>query len=334
MRLEARVKMGYYPTPPSVVDRIKTFIEADGRIAIIDPCCGEGLALERLACGFEAETYGIELDEHRAEEARTRLDHVLKCGIEETRITHGCFSCLFLNPPYDWEAEDEDNPSERKEKIFLKDTLRYLRHRGLLIYIIPQRQLTKSIAKIIAYRFEDILIYRFPDEEFKAFKQIVVFGSKKEEPVMNEETYEKLLSVPLSELREFPFEEKPIYKLPISEDVKLFKSMKVDTEILKKEVKNSPLWKKFKELTRVDQSKVERPPLPLHTGHLGLLLANGLLDGVVGEGKERHLVRGKVEKIITRYEELKDKYTEERELESFKVSIKILKQDGEIVTLM
>ena len=33
MRLEARVKMGYYPTPASVVDRVRTFLEFP-RIAV------------------------------------------------------------------------------------------------------------------------------------------------------------------------------------------------------------------------------------------------------------------------------------------------------------
>jgi predicted RNA methylase len=111
MRLEARIKMGYYPTPLPVVDRIRSFIKANERITILDPCRGEGLALERLVEGLEADTYGVELDKHRAEEARTRLKHVLRCGIEEARISHGCFSLMLLNPPYDWETEADEHPS-------------------------------------------------------------------------------------------------------------------------------------------------------------------------------------------------------------------------------
>ena len=37
---------------------------------------------------------------------------------------------------------------------------------------------------------------------------------------------------------------------------------------------------------------------------------------------------------VTKFEEMQDKYVEERQLESFRVSIKILKRDGEIITLM
>ena len=151
---------------------------------------------------------------------------------------------------------------------------------------------------------------------------------------LNEKAYEKLSQIPHIDLGEIPFRDTPTYQLPRGKPVSIFKSTKIDPEVFEKEVKNSPLWKRFKEMTRIDESRMERPPLPLHIGHISLLLANGMLDGVVGEGKEKHIVRGKVEKIVTKYEEMQDKYVEERQLESFRVSIKILRQDGEIITLM
>ena len=336
-RLESRIKMLYYPTPLTTVERIKTFLDfPDYEFTIFDPCTGEGLALQKLCEGTKAKTYGVELDEHRAKEAKGRLNHVLHCGIEETKISNNVFSCLFLNPPYDFETqtEDEVNNSERKEKIFLKDTIRYLQPEGLLICIIQQNQLTKQIAKILSYRFEQFQIYRFQDGEYEAFKQIVLFAVKKKVNSLNDKAYEKLSQIPHVDLVEIPSKDIPTYKLPKSKPVSIFKSTKIDPEVLAREVKNSPLWKRFKEMTRIDESRMERPPLPLHTGHISLLLANGMLDGVVGEGKEKHIVRGKVEKIVTKYEEMQDKYVEERQLESFRVSIKILKQDGEIITLM
>lgn len=332
MRLEARIKLGYYPTPISVVERIKSFIRFTDDNTLFDPCCGEGNALAELAENTSAKTYGIEIDGHRAEEAKTKLHHVLKCGYEQTRISNSCFSCLFLNPPYDWETEDEGN--ERKEKVFLKETMKYLKPKGLLIYIIPQSRLDKSIAKILAYRFERFLVYRFHDEEYEAFKQIVLFAVKKKENNIDEEALSKLIQVPIRELKDFPAKDEPVYELPSSKEIALFKSTIIDEEELVKEVAGSPLWEKFKELARVEEQKLENPPLPLHTGHLGLLLANGCLDGIVGEGEDRHIVKGKVEKIVNKYTELKGEVVEERELETYKVSIKILKQDGEIITLI
>jgi SAM-dependent methyltransferase len=332
MRLMARIKMAYYPTPVSVVERIKTFIRFTDGCTILDPCCGEGNALAKLAEGTNAKTFGIEIDGHRAEGAKTKLHFVLKCGYEQTRISNSCFSCLFLNPPYDWETEDEGN--ERKEKVFLKETMKYLKPKGLLVYIIPQSRLDKGIAKILAYRFENFLTFKFPVEEYEAFKQIVLFAVKKKENGIDEEALAKLIQVPSIELKEIPSKEEPVYELPSSKEIPLFRSTVIDEEELEKEVAQSPLWEKFKELARVEEQKLENPPLPLHTGHLGLLLANGCLDGIVGKGQDMHIVKGKVEKIVNKYTELKGEVVEERELEQYKVSIKILKQDGEIITLL
>ena len=74
--------------------------------------------------------------------------------------------------------------------------------------------------------------------------------------------------------------------------------------------------------------------MPLRTGHLGLLLASGCLDGVVGEGENRHIVRGKVEKVSHTEQECQGDVLIEREIERYRVSIKVLTRDGEIRNLM
>jgi hypothetical protein len=337
MRLEARIKMGYYPTPLSVVDRVRCFLVfPEDNVNFLDPCCGEGLALKNLVKGANATTYGIELDDYRAEQAKDNLDHVLKGSYEDARISNAAFSCLFLNPPYDWDAateSDEDN-SERKERTFLKGTVRYLQPEGLLIYIVPQKGVSRDIAKILSYRFEDFNVFRFPGKEYQEYKQIVLFGAKKQESYLNEKEFDRLKSIPDETLEEIPYSEKPIYGLPSSKPVTLFRSSVIDEAELEKELKSSILWEKLKGYRKYGEKDVERPPLPLHTGHLGLLLASGCLDGIVGEGEDKHIVRGKVEKVSYKQDEYKGDVLIEKEIESHRVSIKILRKDGEIVTLM
>ena len=107
MRLEGQIKMGYYSTPLSIVERVRSFLRFPKETTtILDPCCGEGLAVKGLAEDVEAATYGIELDKKRAEEAKGNLDYVLPFGYEEVRITNNAFSILWLNPPYDFERID------------------------------------------------------------------------------------------------------------------------------------------------------------------------------------------------------------------------------------
>lgn len=326
--------MGYYPTPLGVVERISSFLEfPQDNMNLLDPCCGEGLALKKLAEDFKTTTYGIELDEYRVKQAKSNLDHVIKGSYEDAKISNNAFSCLFLNPPYDWETSFDDN-SERKEKTFLKGTVKYLKPSGTLIYIIPQHRLTEDIAKILSYRFEDFNTFKFPDNDYKNFKQIVLFGSKKRKSWVNECDFEKLEAIHRKELPEIPYSKEPRYKLPSSGRVQLFCSSLIDEKELEKEMEKSVLWQKFNGYGEMNGNDLGRPPLPLHTGHLGLLLANGCLDGVVGEGEDKHIVRGKVEKVTHKFEEYKENTLIEREVEKYKVSIKLLKKDGEILNLM
>lgn len=143
MRLEAEIKMGYYPTPLSVVERVRSSLRfPEDNANLLDPRCGEGLALRGLKGDAKATTYGIELDECKAEEAKTNLDHVIKGDYEDARISNNVFSCLFLNPPYDWGIPDDEG-NERKEKTFLRGTVRHLQPSGTLVYIMSQKRLSR-----------------------------------------------------------------------------------------------------------------------------------------------------------------------------------------------
>ena len=86
MRIEARIKMGYYPTPLSVVERIRSFLRfPHDHVSLFDPCCGEGLALKNLAKDAKVTTYGIELDESRAEQVKINLDHKKQVSITPSK---------------------------------------------------------------------------------------------------------------------------------------------------------------------------------------------------------------------------------------------------------
>ena len=115
MRLAAQAKGGFYPTPPGVVDRIAGLVQPpagryvkDGEtLRILDPCCGAGEALARMAgrlgrySSTPIETFGVELHRDRAEDARDRLDRVLAADLFATSMANGAFGLLYLNPPYD-----------------------------------------------------------------------------------------------------------------------------------------------------------------------------------------------------------------------------------------
>lgn len=326
MRIEGRIKMGFYPTPEVVIEHIKALLCFPSKTAtIIDPCCGEGEAIRQLTEGINAKTYGIELDKARANRASMHLHHVLQADYEHTRITRSVFSLLWLNPPYD------DGEECRLEFSFLKNTADCLQPGGILVYIIPQKRLTKRIARYLASRFERIGIWQFPEKEYKAFGQIVVTGIRRK-TTTNGDIPPKLENIPEKKLPALGENTKARYDVPVGKRISIFKSTELDSKELEAEIAKSPLWERLSKQTKgVTESQ---PPLPLHKGHLGLLLASGKLDGVQGEGEDKHLVRGKVTKHQSVSEIVNDDGSQEtRVLESFKVAIKLLTADGQIRVL-
>ena len=326
MRLEGHMKCGYYPTPPDVTGRIRRLIRfPDTPFSSLDPCTGEGKAMASLVKGSPAITYGIELDRRRASRARPRLDHVIRGDSFRCRVSPRSVSLLLLNPPYATDSEDG-----RLELAFLKAAHPLLKPRGVLVYIIPQQRLTRRVARILASHFEDIRLWRFPKGEYERFGQIVVMGVRRASAT-RDEVPEALVDVPEKKLRVLPARGKPLHDIPPSPPVRMFKSNEIDTDSLAEELAASKLGRD--EVGAKDVGR-DRPPVPLHAGHMALLLAAGELDGVVGKGKGRHVVRGYVKKTVDTSQDEDERGNQTiRETERFEVQIKTLSNSGEIKVL-
>ena len=195
MRLAAQAKMGYYPTPEDVTPIIAKYLKRkrEGLIRILDPCAGMGTAVKNIGDSLNAETYGIEVDLDRGNQAKEILTRCLVTDYQNTRISHGAFSLLWLNPPYDWAARNSDiEKSERYERTFFGTASPICVPKGILVYLIPQKRLDGQIARMLSYRFEEISVYRFPEEAYKAYRQLVIFGVLKENPEKDESRAEYL----------------------------------------------------------------------------------------------------------------------------------------------
>src|SRR4030095_6612364 len=117
MRLEAQAKAGFYPTPSKVVDIIKTGFgdKMPGPRRLLDPCCGTGEPAAQIAAAAGCDAYGVEINTDRAKTAKNRLSKRVAGNLFSVRARPGAFSILYLNPPYDFDAEDG-----RTELSFLK----------------------------------------------------------------------------------------------------------------------------------------------------------------------------------------------------------------------
>ncbi|HEY3500665.1 MAG TPA: DUF6094 domain-containing protein, partial [Polyangiaceae bacterium] len=188
-RLESIAVGGYYPTPDRIVELIAAMLrpEPGARHNLVDPCAGEGAAVFGLAERFEnatVHTCEMERTRHAAlkvrAEARDYWDVQLALHGDAFRVdvSEGGSKAhlLYLNPPYDL-----DPVHARLEERFLARFTRTLsRDGGLLVFVVPYYALAAS-ADTLAREYELEGCYRFPEPEFAAYKQVVLFARRTSE---------------------------------------------------------------------------------------------------------------------------------------------------------
>lgn len=350
MRLAGRTIMGHYPTPPKVVDLLATWVQVPAPCAVLDPCCGTGAALAQFLskCGAAPGTaaYGIELDRARAEEARGVLHRVLNADAGYVRVSHEAFGLLWLNPPYDTGEEDgAEAPlpaSERLERRFLRQTHPYLVPGGVIVFIIPERELRGDLVRALVHRFQDLRAWRFPDPEYGSYRQAVVLGVKRRVPGVVTAELEAFQAAVEAGLPTLTRSDATAYCVPAtSPDVALFRSLFLTAEDVREDVARSAVWDRLRLATSIpDPKEAGQPPMRLKPGLLALLLAAGYLDGPVGQGDERHLIRG----LVLKEEDTAEEETTEDEgggketrtttRERYRVRINVLTQDGSLKELI
>ena len=333
MRLAAQAKAGFYPTPPRVVEMIASLAQArsmgrgETTLRILDPCCGAGDALADLAAtiarpdGATVETYGVELHAERAKEAEERLGHVLATDLFQTAIANGAFGMLFLNPPYDDDAADDE---KRTEHAFLRHSTRYLAEQGLLVFVIPRRRLAES-ARYLASHYARLRVWAFPEPEREAFDQVVVTGIRKAE--VQHDQYE---AVRLQEALEGNIEDLTRHRYPVynaratAGGEVLFATRTIDPVAAAEESRRSGLWVSVTVTDALwpSEDARTRPLMPLRRGHLAMLVAAGFLDNLQLEADGRRiLVKGRTQKEMVLVETTREKEVHRERLRTTVVAL-------------
>jgi len=307
MRLEAQAKAGFYPTPPKVVDIIKTWIgeKMAGPRRLLDPCCGTGEPAAQIAAAAGCDAYGIEINTERAQAAKRILTKVVASDLVSVRARPGAFSILYLNPPYDFDADDG-----RTELSFLKHTLPYLAPRGLLLLVVPQKRITNRIARVLSAYFEDLKVRKFPAGEFQAYGQIIITGLKKARAEINGEVLASLSQISTMDLPEMVRKEFSLSVPAVARDF-FIRSSEFGPDELAEELKARFLWKE-PALGLIEEEEQTRPAIqplmPPRKAHLAMLIAAGLINNQILEANGRSLlIKGTAKKVIDRFEEETEK---------------------------
>ena len=303
-RIESQAKAGYYPTPESICELLKTKVTFEDGARLLDPCCGTGSALSCLATA-NTTIYGVELSHERATEARTKLNKVLwGDALQEIRFTYQAFGLLYLNPPYDQEM-NPTGKSQRMETLFLRHYLNALQPGGFLVFIIPYYVLAdKGCAQALARNFK-VQVLAFPEDEFQAFRQCIVFGRRKRIAAEQAESTERRLNeLGRMEPEAFCEESESLESVaPVTIHVPTaikplanFSTSRFDPAVGIPAVRKAGILQGALEELAPRQKNFIRPLSMLENGHLALVLAGGFMNGEIEKNGKRLVVKGVVRK--------------------------------------
>ena len=341
MRLEARMKLGYYPLPETEALHLRQFLKyPSSEASLLDPCAGTGDALIKISKDANVRRYAIELDVYRANEARTRVEEVIQGNAFDCHAPVESFSLLYLNPPYDFEVSEGKN--QRMERLFLEHCYRWLKPGGVLILVTPFDQICPC-RSLLASQFREPVIYRLTAAESIRYKQAVLFGirrTRQERDRLTDQTIQQTQQELWMQTRRYDgipaLTNTPdhYYSIPPSPAAKI-EHRGLPLDCIEDFLPQSSASRQARKITQAEQTEFTgRPLTPLHSGHVGLLCTSGLLNGIFGEGEDRHVAYWEtVKRMDHQEEEDENGRTVVRERDRFSQRLTLLYRNGRVALL-
>lgn len=351
-------KAGFYPTDPAHCRAINRFLEfpKEGDVLCLEPSIGDGTAVLLATGKREGDNLhilGAELSEARAKESREKegIEDVV-CGdfLRGVTVSPSSFTFCFSNPPYEADASD----GIRLEAKFLERITPLMKAGGILVYVIPENQFLEPSMFLKLYnRFEFLHVYRFHEEEYKKYHQIVLIGQKKKVRynILKDER-DKLIEFYKENIEELPFDyEGEKVQVPESDMTALreFRTTRFPAAEVAEAIRGDGITamavNSFMEAmsTKVfskmyDDGDCDRPPIHPNKDSMYLLGVCGKGQGLCGSEEEGnlHLQRGTVkmvENLELKAEDLKAKNSIIATTRA-QVTYKVVESDGTITELV
>ena len=320
--------MGYFPMPPHLMAPVCAYLRrpyGGGQIHIVDTCAGEGTALRALQEHLDPDAVAraIELHEGRAAQSAALFGEgmvVQADALTGVEVAPDAFGLLWLNPPYHL---------GQFELEFLMAHTPLLHAGGILCLVVPQPALA-TLAEYLAAWYTTVTCYTFPEPDYRAYKQVVLFGERKPSPLAAPPQVDRLrgLAEPdadLPALGAYGYR----YIVPATPGPALFRARSAeavpaagglwdDPEVTKR------LWPPL-------TPTLLRPLMPLSRGHLAQFGVSGLLRNTVLHATDGtpYLVKGRAIKART------VRAHEEENEKGNSVSVRITRESAETgVTLL
>jgi hypothetical protein len=223
------------------------------------------------------------------------------------------------------------------ERMFLEHTHHWLAPNGILVFVIPFEQLN-DCAGILSASFTRVTPFRLSDPESVRFRQIVVLGIRRNvrgaaveegrrriRMVASDDGYDRLPVLA-------PGVVDPFAVPGSGEATIVYRGLPYD--LIEDMLPGSAAWKQVSPvLLAREDTATGRPITPLHGGHVGLLCTAGLLNGVFGEGEERHIARWRSVKHVTESHEIDGETKIVRRREKWSNELRLIYAGGKTMKL-
>lgn len=317
------------------VNEIMNHINTSRPYNIFSPRCGRAKGLELITRHGDCTSYGLESRDNCHSIAKDKVSRAIKGEMSGSKISNDCFDIMHLCPPISWKAETgvTGNLIEKKEKAWLRNTIKYLKKEGILIFTIPVTRCTKDMAYIFSKLLNDVQIIKSSTTSSLSYVHIIGKKEITKEPKQDIYTYlsnlPKLLTLPT--------------ELDFSYDLaqggittpELFRGSVLDESELETLILNSGLINSFWKQHDIEEKDTDmKPLLPFNMGQIGLVLTSGCLDGIVEEYEgQYHAIKGMVTKIRDVSNSRDDSDETSVETISNKVQINLLTPNGKFIEL-
>ena len=193
---------------------------------------------------------------------------------------------------------------------------------------------------MLSYRFEQIRVYKFPEDLYQQFKQIVLFGTLKKSPSTDERVCEYLKNAGVGRIAvpHLPVTPDHIYEVPPSPILNkfLFRTLEINPRELEEEINLYGLNGEIRSMNATHSlSEKMTSIMPLRHGHLAQLIACGSIKGVVFDKDQKNplIVKGITKKTVD-YRIEKEGNTEKQiETDRIVITINAIDQKGEMLTI-
>lgn len=292
-----QAKLGAYYTDQAHCKMIAELLEfpEEQEVCCLEPSIGNAEAIVTITKRRENPNifiFGVELNHDVAMEVMNHPyveDCIYGDFLTGMIISEKAFSFCFANPPYG------DSDEGRLEVRFLKKVLPYLTEDAVMVFVLPEYVAsTNEFQNVWFQNFQTECCYRFHEEEYKKWKQIVMIGRKVNHAESQSGLLEKIALLPANYTGD---------KIKVNSSwnrmVTEFQNINFDAEKGKLFLKNSALREIVMAKTKVERYSNDcllRPPIMPNAGQMYLMAISGAGQGRVGteEEKDQHLQRGTV----------------------------------------